>query len=87
MAARAPDVVGWPLDEALAALEAGGWRWLLRRTAFPGGPPPGGDVRVLALRAGGDGAAAVDVEVVAAAFPAPAAARGGGAGAGAREGR
>ena len=95
MAAQVPDVVGWPLDEALAALAARGVRWALRRTAFTVGLAPGGVWRVLALRPRGDRTTDVgvgpgddaDIEVVVAAFPAPVATVLDGGGSGAREGR
>jgi|GEM_PF-5463585 len=82
-----PDVVGWVLEDAEAALAADGRHCVRRLTVWRGGVPGGGApprpavYRVLAVRPGDDGRV---VELVLAAFsgggPAPDPDAGGGEG-------
>jgi beta-lactam-binding protein with PASTA domain len=46
-----PDVVALPLEEALHALQAAGWRVRVRETAPPRSSPAGGVRRVVRQRA------------------------------------
>ncbi|GBD28015.1 MAG: PASTA domain-containing protein [Firmicutes bacterium] len=55
-----PDVVAWPLEEALAELRAAGWTPQIRTTSPPQSAPAGGLQRVVRQRA----TAAGQVELV-----------------------
>ncbi|GBD30511.1 hypothetical protein HRbin32_01618 [bacterium HR32] len=46
-----PDVVGYPLEEALRVVEAAGWQVTVRTTAPPRSTPAGGLQRVVRQRA------------------------------------
>jgi hypothetical protein len=46
-----PDVVGYPLEEALQVVEAAGWQATVRTTAPPRSAPAGGLQRVVRQRA------------------------------------